>query len=264
MKKYIIFLFIVLFSLTLVSAVPPFINVASFEQEGLELVINQQNFLPIGENYTLRLHTFNISTGAIIDNTSTTCTLHLNKPNGDEALFEDFSYNITDDEFHLFIDEGNFTTTGEYSWIIYCQYDAGGTVYGGFVEGLLAINPSGYELKEGNSNLINSSLYFFMILSVLSFVAFFFSSNEKMQVKWTLFIVGVIFSLIAINLISLGLSDALINSKVVTFFDNITGISFIMFYGLAFLLGVLWILAFFNTILSRKRKLNEDNFGRNF
>ena len=258
MKKLFIYLFLFLFIISFVSAAKV-TQIGEFTS-GYTIKYPIQTTLKQNDDYKFHFHVFNSSSGDFI-NSSIICYLHLYNSSDSHLLTS--STSVVDDlfDYEFNVLGGNFSNIGEYSYIIQCE-DTNG--YGGFSSVEFFVTASGSTIDEANSNLINSSLYFFMMLSLLCFVAFLLSQNEKIQIKWTLFILGGVFALISINLISIGLSDALINRNVVSFFDSITAISFIMFYGAAVLLAVLWIMAFFNTILSRKRSLNESRFGGNF
>ncbi len=119
---------------------------------------------------------------------------------------------------------------------------------------------SGTKLTEANSSTLNMSIIFFMVLSILLFINFIIV-KDKPQVKWTSFLVGFIFLLTALNLISLVLLDSIVSSSITGFINSFVAISF-LFYWFAFgLLAVIWFITILNTILFKQKLKKEQLFN---
>jgi hypothetical protein len=122
------------------------------------------------------------------------------------------------------------------------------------------ITPSGRAVETSSSIISFLGVLLFLIIGGLLFL---FSLKDKIKtpIKWTLWLGSFIFFLAGLNLVSVILPDALLNDNVVSFFDSFTAISFIMFYFSAGLIGIIWILAFFQTWIYRKNMRAFKKFG---
>ena len=72
-------------------------------------------------------------------------------------------------------------------------------------------------------------------MALILFISFFFAS-QSMPVKWTVFILGMLFFLMGINTIFLSLQDEVINPNLENFFSGFLAISFYLYYFAAGLL----------------------------
>ena len=117
---------------------------------------------------------------------------------------------------------------------------------------------SGEEITTGNSIIVFLAVLFFFILGSLSLIGM--ARQEKKPLKWTLGLFGFIFFLTGLNLISVIISDALTNQKIVGFFDSFTAISFILFWFAFGLIAVIWILTTIQTLLFNKIQRNIQRF----
>jgi len=234
--------------------------------EGIDIILNQQNNLIINSDYHLRVHTYNHSTGAKIDNTSTYCALHFNKPNGAEGLFNNMTYNLSTQEFYLYIDNENFTTNGLYPWIIECQFDNGGKKFGGFLEGLLEINPSGLEFTSARSILY---IGLFAVLIFTFFITFFGigllpSSNTSdeegnlLSISYLKYFRTVLWFvewmiLLAIFFVSSNLAFAFLGEEM---FAQLFLMMFKVCFGLTPIIVIVWIMWIIAQIIQDKRIRN--------
>jgi len=126
------------------------------------------------------------------------------------------------------------------------------------------VTNSGKEINSGNSLMIFLGTGFFLILGILCFVAFFRSNGNigiSLPVRWTFFIFGFIFFLASINLISATIPDSLINENVLDFFDSFTAISTYLFWFSFGILGVMWIITTFQTILFKNKMKKEESYA---
>lgn len=121
------------------------------------------------------------------------------------------------------------------------------------------VTKSGQNITLANSIIIFLSVGMFFIIAGFLYI----SSNlvRSIPVKATLIVANFISFLVGLNLISVLIADTFVNNQVITFFDNITAISFILLYGLSVALIVLWIITFIVKILSIKNKNKEERYG---
>ena len=246
-----------LFLLSFVSAQPFVQDVRLIE--GYDIKYPQNGILEINKNYTFFFHVFNMSDGMPVGVTDTNCSFHLYNETGEHAI--DFG-NIVNDGTHGVINEwgilvtgGNFTKTGDYSYIVQCN----SSVLGGYENVGFSVTTTGYEITTGNAILIFLSVLLFFILGTLLFTGSF--KVKKIQIKWTFILGSFIFFLAGLNLISALIPDALINSNVVRFFDSFTAISFIMFWFAFGLIAIMWILTFLQTWFYKKNLKNMQRVG---
>lgn len=142
--------------------------------------------------------------------------------------------------------------------IYFVEGDKGGTLSGESLE--FEVTSSGNSITEGNSLTLSVAILFFMILSILLFINFS-KVTDKAQVKWTSFLLGFIFMLAALNLISLTLLDSIVNPSITSFIDFFIASSFYMYWLSFGLLAVIWIITIINTILFKQKIKSEQMFN---
>ena len=121
----------------------------------------------------------------------------------------------------------------------------------------LTINPSGIAASESRTNAVTRSMYFLFIVSILLFLAFLFVPS-KTPIKWTYFLISIMFFLQAINILFVGLKDEVVNPKIESYFSFLTSSSFILFWFAFGLLAVMWFLTTIQSLLLRKNKMKEE------
>ena len=122
------------------------------------------------------------------------------------------------------------------------------------------VNPQGIESTEQRTDAITRSIYFLFIIGVLIFVGFLFVNSSK-PIKWTMFIVAIIFFLAALNILSISLADEVVNPNLISFFDGFTVIAFYFYYFAAILLVIIWLFTFLNTWIFKKNLQNAQRYG---
>jgi len=250
MRKLFLFIFLSLFLISLVIAQPPFET--RLNENGYQIFFPEFEIVPANTPFNLHIHVSNISDGMPLENTEVSCFVHLYNVSGNHT-FESNAMSVDSNlhDWDLFLAPGNFTP-GVHGFYIWCN----STEFGGEVKGTFLVTNSGNSIEEGNSSVLNITIIFFMILSILLFINFIIV-KDKPQVKWTSFLIGFIFLLTALNIISLVLLDSSVNPKITDFIGSFVGISF-LFYWFAFgLLAVIWFITILNTILF-KQKLKQD------
>jgi hypothetical protein len=137
MNKNFLLIFILLFSITLISAVPPVTTTQQFT-EGYNIQIPQDNILKVNEPYIFEFHVFNISNGQP-KTSGISCDLHLYDNLGNNLFtgtdnsadtYGDYTFNLT---------KGNFSKVDNYYYFVRCNSSS----LGGFSESILNITPSG-------------------------------------------------------------------------------------------------------------------------
>jgi hypothetical protein len=122
------------------------------------------------------------------------------------------------------------------------------------------INPQGIESTEQRTNAITRSIYFLFIIGILLFIGFLFVKNSK-PVRWTMFIFAIIFFLSALNVLSISLTDEVVNPNLESFFEGFTVIAFYFYWFAAGLLIIIWMFTFINTWIFRKNLRNAQKYG---
>lgn len=184
-------------------------------------------------------------------NSSTTCLISIIAPNGTAPISNE-SLNFSPTSFNFIFPTVDL---GTHDWLVICQ-----GLNSARSEGDYMITTSGSSITEGNSLTLSLAVIFFMIISILLFINFI-RVTEKAQIKWTSFLLGFIFMLAALNLISLILLDSIVSPGITSFIDFFIASSFYM-YWLAFgLLAVVWIFTIINTVLFKQKIKNEQMFN---
>jgi len=117
------------------------------------------------------------------------------------------------------------------------------------------ITPSGFV----GSNVISFAIWFLFIISIILFLAFLFV-NAKPPVKWTFFLISMMFLLQTVSILFTSLQDAVVNPKIVGYFDFLASASFILFWFAMGLLAVLWILTTLQTLLLKNKQTKEAKY----
>ena len=150
--------------------------------------------------------------------------------------------------------DGNDTATlGKY---IYDYCDQNGD---NCQENFFTITNSGIEFQEDSQTFLIIAIIFLFVVGGLFFVGFV--KEDRMQVKWSLFLVGFLFCLAAFNIISVTIYDNITSTALISFFDSVTAIMFIVFWISFGLLAVMWFLTLLRAILFKKSMKQAAKFG---
>ncbi len=226
MKKLILILFLGIFLISFISAV----SIAFF--------------VPNSQEYNV---TFSCENQGARCSIGTICNITINYANSSTLINAQSCDDLNNGNFKYTLSPAQTSANGEYSARANCVdgiANATSTFY-------YKVNPSGVRTSDAGTESLTRSIYFLFGFSLLFFVAFFFVKSSK-PVKWTLFILGFIFFLAGLNLLSVGLQDEVMNPRLETFFDDFTAISFLMYWFCAGILIIMWILTFFQTIFYKK------------
>jgi len=252
MKKLILlFAFVLMFSL--VSAVPPQtpINTAN----GITIEYPQYEFAKANTTFDLHTHVYNISTGLLLTNTTTDCYVHLYNPHGSHIYNQEMNFSTNGVDFEAEIPDTVFAMLGTNAYILSCN----SSVVGGFASGSFTVTNSGLTITDTMINLKTLFIAFLFLLGCLFFIGFL--KSEKIQVKWSMFIVGFMFILASLNVLGVAIYDNLTSPAVINFTDSLTGILFITFWISFAILAIMWFLTLLQAILFKKSMKHASKFG---
>lgn len=159
-------MFLSIFLFNIVSADPPETQVNVNTLEGIDISFPKFSSVPVNEPFNLSVHAYNVSTGLQLEYPNINCELEIYNHTG-FYLLEEMDMFPSDDEFFIYIGEGNFTTPDVYSYNIYCTDD---TTIGGFIDGLFEVTYIGRELQT--SQAILDSLMFLVIFFLFPVIIF--------------------------------------------------------------------------------------------
>ena len=135
-------MFLLLLVIPLVSAVPPVTQTQQFTT-GLIIESTPQTYLTQNENFTFNYFVYNISNGAIIDDTYTTCMFFMADAQGNLI----YSSNSTYSEYWFnYLNGSVLSETGYYPYGYSCQDD--NINVGGAGVGMFEVSKTGYEHKN--------------------------------------------------------------------------------------------------------------------
>jgi hypothetical protein len=234
MKKEVIFLFLLILVIPIISAETAF-------------------YVPQNSPYSIR---FNCQIDDNLCSDTAICNLSIYYFNSTIILKDVTSTNLGNGEFVRNLTINDTKNTGEYKMNIVC-YDGG---VNNSLPVYYEVNPSGIRSSQERTNTISRSVYFMLIIAVLLFLAFLFIS-KSVPAKWTYFALSMLFFLISINLIFTSLQDETINPKLETFFESFTSISWIMYWFIGGLLIIIWGVTFINTWIYKNNLENARRFG---
>lgn len=151
-------LFVFLFSFSFISAQPPFLQTSTL-YSGYVIEIPQINPLKQNQDFTANFHVFNISNGYPIDNSTTSCSIHLYNSSGGDLFEGNVPHANTDvvNEWKITLSGGNFSNIGNHGYIVQCNDSV--SKLGGFSNVGIEVTPNGF---------LNNFGYYIIIL-LLSF-----------------------------------------------------------------------------------------------
>ncbi len=185
---------------------------------------------------------------------STQCNASITYPN--QSILIDNIAMTNQVSFHnVTLNTTQTSKSGEYfTWIV-CTDAA----ISGEETFFFEINPTGIRPTDQRTGIIVLAVVFMFILGIIMFVVYIFHRSDP--VKWTFFIIGVTFFLIAINVIFVSLQDAVVNSRLEGFFDFFVAISFYFYWFAAGLIFIIWMLTFLHTWLYKQNLRTAAKFG---
>lgn len=178
MSKRFIYLFLSIFlilSLVSISAVPPFAEEGSFT-EGIFVEYTPLGTFKIGDTLQINAHTFNISNGVELDNSTVICKFSLfNRTQYHIINNINMTFETVGNDWEYILTEGNISTPSDYAYLIDCQDST--NKLGGFVAVEFEVTRNG----KAPPNDIVKVVFFAMFLFILFYA---FSSFLKILGHW--------------------------------------------------------------------------------
>jgi len=236
MRKYILIIFLVIFLTSIVCADPSF-------------------YIPKDTVYDLKI---SCEINGFRCPATTLCNLTSEYPNSTTMIDDKQMSNLGNGFYNYTLNLNETSTVGEYNDRVECSDP--GTTLNDTSTFSHEVNPTGIRPSEQRTESLTRAIYIIFGIAILLFIGFLFTT-QTVPVKWTFFMLSIIFMLMAINLLFIGIQDEVVNPKLETFFDSFAAISFIMFWFMGGLLIIIWIFTFFNTWILKKNMSNLKRFG---
>jgi hypothetical protein len=163
-KNFLIFIITILFLVNFIIT----INAESVgcNEYGIGITHEQQSYLKTGQNYVFNLHAYNTTTGFSLGPSQAYCALHLYNSTGYHIIANNnISFGFTFYDYFMNIDGGNFSTNGEYTYVVACF--SNDLTSSGNCKGSFKVTPTGKEFT------ISEAILFFFILGLLGLFLFF-------------------------------------------------------------------------------------------
>lgn len=158
-----------------------------------------------------------------------------------------FCYNLTG---------AQTTIKGIYDYEITCAAPNGNNETMDF---FYTVNLGGVESSQQRTDAITRSIYFIFGIGIILFLGFFLTKN--FPIKWTYFLLSLLFFLIAVNITFISLQDEVVNPTMENLFSFFTTVSFILYRFIAFLIGAIWIVTIFVTIFVKIKDSKARRFA---
>jgi hypothetical protein len=158
-KNKLIYFFVFLFMVSIVSSAPPFqTNTITF-QNGLQIETPIFDVVPVSSNYTFYFHVYDMN-GSIKTNSSTKCILHIYYfVTGSHIFQKNASMDENGIDFEVEINSSLLTKEGNYFRLIQCN----ASNVGGFIGTQFKV---GYSMREASVQdaIINSVMIFILVI----------------------------------------------------------------------------------------------------
>ena len=163
-----LFILIILLSSFAYAQPPPF-QTGSSLTSGLDIVTTPFNYVREDSIFVANFHVFNKSNGVPMNNNSVDCWLDLYNHSGHE-IFDQQVTEYSSFDFSIEIGAGNFSYSGNYAWIVFCN-----TSYnGGFLNSLYQVTEDGIAPRTETeaTGSIAVTIFIMMILIGLFILPF--------------------------------------------------------------------------------------------
>ena len=137
-------------------------------EEGVRVIVSQQQDITLHDGHQINFMTHNLTTGGHLTNETLECRFVMEDHRGRIMVAQIPAFNETGDFWVVNILAGNFTRIGQYNWVIDCHTE--GYEYGGVTIGNFFVNPSGFAESDG--------FYFVMLLILAGIIILGFSIKE--------------------------------------------------------------------------------------
>jgi hypothetical protein len=142
--------------------------------------------------------------------------------------------------------------TGEY--LVYVDGDGETDYHDSFV-----ISAHGEEVSTAAAETITRGIYVLLVIAILFFIGFYW--NKEPVWKWTFFLLGIMFLIVTLNLVSISIHNYSLETDVFNVFDKIGAISYYMIWFVGGLLLMIWILKVLATLAERRNMAAAQRVG---
>jgi len=212
-------------------------------------------FIPKNNDYCIK---FSCELNGGLCSAGAACNLSINYPNSSQLVSNINTTNLNNGYFEYCLNSTYTSINGEHQARASC-IDGGLNDTSTFT---YEVNPTGIRPSDQKTASLTRGIYFFSVIALLFFIAFLFI-KQTLPMKWTYFIFSFIFFLIALNMLSVGVQDEVINTRLENFFDSFTAISTYMYWFCAAALAIMWAFTFLQTWLYNKTMAQARKFGIN-
>ncbi len=217
------------------------------------VVAETEFFVQKSDAYDLK---FNCENAGALCSSATACNVTITDINSSVIVDNQATTNLNNGLFNITLTASQNNVSGEYNVRASC-IDGG---FNGTTLFVYEVNPTGIRPSDQRSSALTRGVWFFFIIALLLMIAFFLREFPP-PVKWTIFVVSVVFFVLALNTIAIDMQDQVVNPRLDNFFDGMRIVSIWFYYFVAFLLGLIWILTLFNTWIFRKNQQNLERYG---
>lgn len=217
------------------------------------IFISGAEALTLPQNQTAQIcHAVRVDDGIV---SGVECNITILHPNSSRLI----DFQPMDDEIDRFCFNLTGTQTtikGIYDYEVTCVAPNGNNETQSFN---YIVNLGGVEPSQQRTDTITRSIYFMFGIGIILFLGFFFTKN--VPIKWTYFLLSLLFFLIAINILFVSLQDEIVNPTMENLFSFFTTVSFIIYRFIAFLIGALWVVTIFVTIFIKMKNSKARRFA---
>lgn len=173
----------------------------------------------------------------------TTCRITIYYPNNSVFVNNQSMFRDTGNTFYNYTAAAT-STLGVYNAVIDCNSAA--TASGYESSKFYVGNPS----TEVQTMAINAALYILFGVAILLFIGFLFVKHVPL--KWTFFLLSILFIVIAVNTVSISLRNEAGSENIRNIYDKIGAGAYIMYWVCAGLILFIWIFSIFNSISNKR------------
>jgi len=262
MKKLIPFIFIALFLVTLVGAVPPVTEAFNIQATGIQIQLASLPYYKVGTGGAGIIHVYNNTNGASLSSTtdpSVSCVAHLLNRNG-SLLFDQVAV-PTEDHFVITFNSTDITLPGLYPYTVHCNSTE---KYETYLTGYFEANALGYEIESAQGTIVVGLIIGVLLLAWLfTFFGFKFFESDKT------FPIGLLFISMALILSVYSLHIGYIASRDVLYPFAMESVQFSIYFGMMWGLIAISFFALlglmFKTLreFRERRSINQQSDGWN-
>lgn len=188
--------------------------------------------------------------------TGVTCNITVLYPNSSILIdFKEMSDKIS--YFNYTLNTSQTTIKGDYTYCVTCHSSTTGSNQTECFD--FAINLGGVDATQSRTDATSRAVYFMFGVAIILFIGLIFSKTTP--VKFTFGLGALMFFLIAVNLIFMSMQDEIVNPKVEGFFSSFTAISYIAYWFIGALIGIIWLLTSVVSLMNYMQIKKQRKYG---